>query len=213
MLDQPVPHATSATRAGVLLQPRVHVGDRGQPVGAQEVHEHRAVHRADALSHIRPVGRVRHARTRPVGVQELLEGSDHADHLAYERDHPVEAVVLEENLDMAVWDRVPAVGRRDQGVFDGEDAGHRLLLEPLPHVPLVGCGPGGHLSGGRRADIGERAVESEPVTQVHRADVLEVQRGAEQPLDQGISRVRVRVGYACHDGLLGMLQGGLSSGR
>ena len=79
---------------------------------------------------------------------------------------------------------VAAFGVGGVGVHRLEDAGHRLLLQPLARVALVHTGLARQLGGRRRARVRECPVQPEPVAQVDAEKIHRPQRAAEEPLDQ-----------------------------
>jgi hypothetical protein len=80
-----------------------------------------------------------------------------------------------------------APGRRGTGgIVDLQEPGHRLLLEPLPHVALVGSRPGGELDGRGGAQALEPSVEAELIPDVDRAQVHEPQRRVHEPAGERI---------------------------
>ena len=65
-----------------------------------------------------------------------------------------------------------------------EDAGHRLLLQPLARVSLVHTGHARQLGRRRRARVRECSVHPEAIAQVDAEKIHGPQRAAEEPLDQ-----------------------------
>ena len=126
-------------RGRIGPQARVHIGDRGQPLGAELREEGGAVHPRLPLAHVHPIVAIRHTAARPEGVEQGGEGIDRADRDLRQRREVIEAIPLDKHLDMPGGDaESPRPGLRLR-VLDGEDAGDRLLLQPLPRVALVAC--------------------------------------------------------------------------
>ena len=66
-----------------------------------------------------------------------------------------------------------------------EEPARRVVLQPLPHVALVGAGPRRELARGRRTVLVQRPVEPEPVAQVDGVE-LECPCGvAEEAIGEG----------------------------
>jgi hypothetical protein len=53
------------------------------------------------------------------------------------------------------------------GIVHREEPGYGLLLEPLPHVALIGSGAHREFGGRRTPVVGERTVEAEPAADVN----------------------------------------------
>ena len=70
-------------------------------------------------------------------------------------------------------------------VVGHEDAGHGLLLQPLPDVALGGAGTGGQLRRRQRA-LGERPVVAQPVPEIDRLQVQGGEDGTEEAFDEGV---------------------------
>ena len=81
---------------------------------------------------------------------------------------------------MLVGQRVAAYVGRLRGVVDLEQAGHRLLLQPLAGVPLVHAGPRGDLADGERSALVQQRVDAELVADVHGEHVEGAEHGLEQ---------------------------------
>jgi hypothetical protein len=73
-----------------------------------------------------------------------------------------------------------------------------LLLEPLAHVALVGAGARRQLRRGRRALVGERAVEAELAADVDGGDLERADRRLEEALDKRVGRGRLLGGCGGH---------------
>jgi hypothetical protein len=70
-------------------------------------------------------------------------------------------------------------------VVGDEDAGHGLLLQPLPGVALGGAGAGGQLRRRQRA-LGERPVVAQPLPEIDRLQVQGGEDGTEEAFDEGV---------------------------
>ena len=82
-------------------------------------------------------------------------------------------------------------------VVDLEDAGHRLLLEPLPRVARVDPAARGELARRVGPPVAQRGVEAEPVAEVDAEELERPDRRAEHALverDRGPLRCRARGG-------------------
>ncbi len=80
------------------------------------------------------------------------------------------------------------------GVDHVEDRARRLLLEPLARVALVDPGGARQLGGRRRPALRQRAIQAEPVADVHAAQVEGSDRCPEQPLDKSVPARLLGVG-------------------
>jgi hypothetical protein len=96
----------------------------------------------------------------------------------------VEAAPFQQDLGVAGGRRVAPLGVRGAGVLRLEDAGHRLLLQPLARVSLVDTGHARQLRGRRRPVVRERSVHPESIAQILAEKIHAPQRAAEEPLDQ-----------------------------
>jgi hypothetical protein len=172
------------TRGGIAGEAIVDGRHRREPIGREEVVEQRLGEARLALVEVSPV----------VGVWDSVAGSERFEHgvdrqgtcdkeLSH-RGHVVEAAHFEEDLVVAGGHDVAAFGVRGAAVLHLEDAGHRLLLQPLARVSLVYAGQARQLGGRRRAPVRECSVHPEPIAQVHAEKIQSPQRAAEEPLDQ-----------------------------
>ena len=87
------------------------------------------------------------------------------------------------------------------GIVDVEDRAHRLVLEPLPGVARIDAGPRGELRRRGGAALCERAVQTQPVAEIHRLQVERGQDRAEQPAGELVA-----------SGLVGRLVVGVEDG-
>jgi hypothetical protein len=104
-----------------------------------------------------------------------------------------ERVAIDEHLGVAAGQPVaprPGDGGR---VVDVEDPRDRLLLEPLACIPLVRLRRLGKLRRRRTLQLGERAVQAEPVAEVDGEQLVGAERSAREPLRERVRR-RVTVG-------------------
>jgi hypothetical protein len=124
---------------------------------------------------------IRNAVSGPVGGQHRVDRTDARDEQLAEGRGVVEALLVEQRLVVSGRERETAL------LVDVQDARRRLLLEPLADVALVQRCRLGQLLGGRRAAVGEGAVEPEAHTEVDGQDVQRAQRRAEEPLDEGVA--------------------------
>ncbi len=92
---------------------------------------------------------------------------------------------MEQNFPVAVRQRVSSLLLAGVRIVDGEDAGHRLLFEPLPNVPPRGPGGGGQLAC-RLRPARERGIQAESLADVERREVEGAKRRVEQPPDQRV---------------------------
>ena len=88
---------------------------------------------------------------------------------------------------VTLWERVSAAIFGGRGIFDRQEAGDRLLLQPFACVTLVDRTPRCELRGSRRPLIDQRSVEAQPVTDVNGKDVDRSETRLEQPLDEAFS--------------------------
>ena len=138
-----------------------------------------------AVAELHAVGLVRHAAAGPVGLGHAREhAADAGQHVGERRD--VRRVLLvAEHAGVIVGQRAAARRRVD----DLEQAGDRLLLEPLAGVARGDPGPLGQLLRGEGAVALERAVEAELDAEVDGEQLERAEGGAEQPLDEGVGAV------------------------
>jgi len=106
----------------------------------------------------------------------------------------VETAPFEQDLVVAGGHGVAALRVRGVRVLRLEDAGHRLLLQPLARISLVHTGHARQLGGRRRTRVRECPVQPEPIAQINAEKIHCTQRAAEQPLNQ---RVTTCVGGTC----------------
>jgi hypothetical protein len=88
---------------------------------------------------------------------------------------------------VAAREAVAAVARVGFGAVDLEDAGDRLLLEPLPRVPLVGPGRARNLRRRRLTRLGKRPVQAQALPQVDGQNLERAERSGRKPLGERIS--------------------------
>ena len=88
----------------------------------------------------------------------------------------------------------PTSGCLGVDVVDGEDAVHRLLLEPLAGVALLGSRALGERGRIERPRFGERAVPAEPVAEVDAEQFERAEGVGEHALREGGGRVGGVVG-------------------
>ena len=100
---------------------------------------------------------------------------------------------------MARRKRVPARSPIGAGLIQIQDRARSLLLEPLPHVPLVQSRRLHKFRGARRAALREQAVQPEPITDIDGKHVPRADRCQKQALDQGITAPVGRLGAAKTD--------------
>jgi hypothetical protein len=100
-----------------------------------------------------------------------------------------------QHLGVAVRQPEAPVVLRCGGVLDLEEAGDRLLLEPLACVALVDagalCEPGR-----RQRAAGQRVVEAEPEAEVHAVELERADRRFEEPPHQRVAPLVGRPGTA-----------------
>ena len=133
---------------------------------------------------------IRDAGAAAVRVEERVGRTQAGDEHAPERGDVVEAVLVEERLVVSRGEQqaLLAVGR----LGDVEDPARGLLLEPLARVSLVDPGRHCELVGRQRAALRERAVQPEPVAQIHAAEIERTDHGSEEPFDEGVALFRRR---------------------
>ena len=206
MLDQPAPHATSATRAGGSATSRSWTSSMEGG--------HAAPRRLEKTGRLaspwasRPsLAEVLPDTPPPAPERSSTAGRTREDHAeARERRHVGERVTVAQDFRMPGGQAEPPLGRIGADVVDLEDPGDGLLLEPLAGVALGRAGRGGQLRAGRFTVLGERPVVAQAVAQVDGHELVGAQGGAEEPLREGIPLSGVDI--HCHEGLLALVQRG-----
>jgi hypothetical protein len=165
----------------------VDVRHRRDPLAAEEIRELRPIRVGLRLTGVLPVVLPGHAPARPEGLHHVSGSSEGSDDGRRDGRGERKAVLVEQDLVVALREPVPpglGLGRR---VLDLEDPGYGLLLEPLSSVPLVRAGGGRELARPQRAAVGERTVEAELAADVDAEEVEGAERGAEEPLDERLA--------------------------
>ena len=88
---------------------------------------------------------------------------------------------------MALREAELAFQRVGPGVIDLEDAGRRLLLEPLARIALVHAGRLGEAARRERPRVGQSAVEAEPVAEIDPEEVHSAERRLEEATHERVS--------------------------
>ena len=190
-LDQPVPHATSATRADPERSRSSTSGIAGSHSLASRLTN--CVRFMSPCPSTKSGGKSAYGTPLPVRNASSTCGKrlHHPDHHPREGRHVVDAVAVEQDLVVSGRNPVPALVRGGRGVLDLEDAAHRLVLQPLADVALVAARGRRDLGRSRRA-AGERGVEPEPVAEVDGMEVVEPEDGLEEPLDERVAPLGLR---------------------
>lgn len=120
----------------VGTQPRGQVRHRVQPAG-EVVDEHGPVHAGLPAAEGRPVGGVRDSASVAVGLRKVGQHAADPGHHVGQRGHVRRVVRVEEHRPVPGRDGVAAMlgGRCRAVAGDLQQAGDRLLLQPLPGVP------------------------------------------------------------------------------
>ena len=183
------------------LEPFVDVRDRGQPLGREQVLEQRPGEPRLALVEVGAVVGVGDAVARPEGVEQRVDRPDAGDDGLRHRRDVVQARLGEERLLVPLGKRVPPLAGTGVRVVDLEDPAHRLLLEPLPGVPLVDAGRPGELVRRARALLGQCSIEAQPVADVDGEQVERPERRLEEALHEQVATL-VGGRHRCHACLL-----------
>ena len=171
----------------------MHALDLSQPL-RKKVGEDRAVQAGLGFDELIAVRRIRNA---PASAERF----DDPWHLLHDRDErPCEGLDVREvfrlrqrlraTLRQSVATRQCVVGVR----LHGEDAGARLMLQPLARVALGDASFPRQFLAGREPERPQRAVEAETVAKVDARDLSEADGGPEEPLAE-----LVRRGWRCFD--------------
>ncbi|HVL92599.1 MAG TPA: hypothetical protein VM264_04575 [Acidimicrobiales bacterium] len=157
---------------------------RCKPV-AELVDERRAVDCALAVTEVGAVPLVRDATAGAVCGHDFRQGGGDADDHRTERGHMVGAVGDGERLDVSGRKREAALAGRVVVALHVEDAGHRLLLEPLLRVAAFDARRRSQPVDRHRPRGGQRHVQAQAPTQVDAQQLERPDRRLEEPLDQG----------------------------
>jgi hypothetical protein len=181
-------------RGRVGAQPPVDGGDGRQPLEPELVEEHRAVVLGPAL-------RLPRQRRRRAAVAERLHQVRQRAPAADDLDALVRLVAdvvgVGEHRHVRRRQPVAAGERVRPGVVDLQQPAGGVVLQPLPDVALDGAGPLGQLGRGRRAALGQRPVQPQPLAEVDGVQLQRPDRVLEQPLRQGRGGVAGTV-RRCH---------------
>ncbi len=153
----------------------VNVGNRRQPFATEQVGEHRPRERRLTLDEVLPVVLVGNPGAGPERFQQFLDRLRRCDDQLAEGARVVEARLVEKDLFIGRRQAEASLGRSGGDIVHLEDAGRRLLLEPLARIPLVDAGGLGEAARGERPRVGKRAVQPQPIAdvdteQIHRAE-------------------------------------------
>ena len=159
----------------------MHLGNPREPLAAEQLLEDRTRELRLPLVQVGPVVRIRNAVTAAVRSEQCVDRPHAGYEELPERRDVVEARFVEQRLVVTRRQCVTPL------VVDLEDAGRRLLLEPLADVALVEARGFGQLLGGRRAAVCECPVEPEAHTEVDGEHVHRAERRAEEPLDESVA--------------------------
>ena len=184
MLDQPVPHARSATLAGGSARSRRSIGSMAGSHSRPSLARYLARFHSARPSGSQPSGGG--ALAGAEGVDDVRQGSGVACHLDRFVRREGDVVGVGEHGHVLLTDRVAAFERLCGRVVHGQQPRRRLLLEPLADEPLVGARTLRELGRRRRAVLGEGAIEAEPLADVDGVEVERGHRAAKQSLAQRI---------------------------
>jgi hypothetical protein len=143
------------------LQPAMDVGDRGQPGTGELVGERRPVDRALAVPERRAVPGVRHAAAGAVRVEDQWQRLADPREQRSEGRQVREVGAIRQHRSVLGRQPVGALVGGALGAVDLQEAGHRLLLEPLAGVPDVDSGPLGERGRRERLAAREGVVEAQ----------------------------------------------------
>src|SRR4051794_19450423 len=130
------------------------------------------------------VMQVEQAERRAASVAEFLDHD--VDRLADPRNdrgarlHTRVTVIVNENVGVCVRQREPSLGGGLGHVIDLDDAGDRLLLEPLLRIPLGDACASGEISWRYRSGAGQLLVQAEPDAKLDICEFHRRQAGHEQ---------------------------------
>ena len=161
-------------------------GDLGEPLLGQQVQEQGPVEAGDAVAQLRPVGLVGHTGAGAKRVEHLGQRLGDTDEQRRQRGHERQAVVVGQHLGMRRWEPVHA-GVRTAGNLDGDNPGHRLVVEPLCRVPLVDLAPLGQPGGAQRPRRRQRPIQAQAIADMHVQQVEPTDARPQQPLHQSVA--------------------------
>lgn len=153
-------------------QSLVHRRDVREPIVRQRGEEDGPIAEALPLDVVPTVRLVGHAPSGPKGLDHVLERIWDGEQLPDRCAHVGKGIAVQQDLGVAGRERERGVLLLNVGA---QDTGGRLLLQPLPRVPLRGTGPPGQLLRRNRAPC-EDLVEAEALAQADRQQV-EVSQG------------------------------------
>ena len=177
------------------------LGHGWQPLLREEPREERSRERRLALVEIRAVVGIGDAATIPVCVEDCVDRSKAGDEQPAEGTYVVETFFVEQRLGVPNGQHKPL--HAVVGFDHVEDRACRLLLEPLECIALVKSGRARKFGGRRRTALRERAIEAEPVADVHATQVEGPDRRPEQPLDKSVTARLLDLGAGHRHFLLG----------
>jgi hypothetical protein len=173
-----------------IAQAGVHIRDGGNPV-CNQVDELRPVEGPDRLVDV--VRLEGHPGAAAVGLEERFHRPEDVDRQRSERGKEVQGLLVDEHRPMGGRQRVASLAGLGVSVVYREEPGHRLLLEPLPHVALGRTRARRQLARRRLPGIGKRAIKAQSPTDVDGCELERVDHGPEQALDERL-RLLGRVG-------------------
>jgi hypothetical protein len=157
----------------------VDLGDRGQPLAAEQVVEQRPGEARLALMQVAAVLGVRDAVARAEFLQHGVHRPHAGDEQLADRRNAVQTGVVEQRLVVARRQRVAPLRAVSRAGVELEDAAGGLLLQPLAYVALAQVQRRGQPLRRGWAPLGQRPVQAEPVADVHAKHVHGAHRGHE----------------------------------
>jgi hypothetical protein len=119
------------------------------------VQQHGTVETRLTGGEIGPIVFIGHAPAGAERFEQRWQWSDRSDEDLRALRHADKAVGIDEDCLVLLWEREDALGHGLRGIVNGQEAGHRLLLQPFARVALGGSGAFGKLGAGGRALPGE----------------------------------------------------------
>src|SRR5215210_9078957 len=114
----------------------MNVGDRGQILRAEGTDEPRPIEVTLRLDHVAPIGAPWDLTSGAERGNEVGHRAGYGDERLAEGRDRIRALRIQERLDVARREQIPAFVRFRTRLVDGQDPGGGLLLQPLSRVSL-----------------------------------------------------------------------------
>ena len=162
------------------------VGDGRQPLGAEQIRVERAVDVSLPLARQPAEVLPGDPAARAEGVLDRGKRLGEGDAGAGHRRQVGQGVPVDQHLGVPGGKPVAALLGSGLDIVHLENAGDRLLLEPLARVALVGSGRLGELARRHVTLVDQRPVVPESISEVDGEELVRAERGSEEALGEGI---------------------------